>query len=181
MDCTKITAGLVGATCDTLTGGGTGIKVWLFNFDEIDKTTSQATDVLVSTLAMKEGKKGYIFTSFDNATEGSVTLNVGTYVNTYDHQVTLRVFDDSDDAREFMASVKGARIVAIVQKKTTTGYINEVYGWDSGMKLNENPYTTKHTDNVVFAPVFKTDADSKEGNMPRICGMTEAALDALCQ
>lgn len=181
MDCTKITAGLVGASCGALVNGGTGTKVWLFNFADIDKKTSTATDTTITTIALNDTAKGYVVTSFENATEGVATLNVGTYVNTYDHQVTLRIFDDSDDARDFMADAKDARIVTVVQKKTANGYINEVYGWDSGLKMSENPYNTKYTDNVVYAPVFKTDADSKEKNMPHLCGMTEAALDALCQ
>lgn len=182
MDCGKITAGLVGAFCETLANGGTSAKIWMFNFEDIDKANSTYTETNVTTIAMKQGKKGYIVTSFDNATEGNATLNVGTYINTYDHQVTLRVFDDSDDAREFMASAKNARVIICLQKKTHDGsFINEIYGWDSGLKLSENPYNTKYTDNVVYAPVFKTDADSKERNMPQLVSMGEAAIDALCQ
>lgn len=181
MDCTKITEGLVAADCNTLLTGGTGSKVWMFNFADINKATSVNTDIVVSSIALKQDAKGYVFTSFDNSTEGVATLNAGTYVNTYDHQVTLRVFHDDVEERTFLANARGARVVFVVQKKTSQGYTNEVYGWDSGLKLNENPYNTKYTDNVVYAPVFKTDADNKESNLPHLCSMTEAALDALCQ
>jgi hypothetical protein len=48
--------------------------------------------------------------------------------------------------------------------KGSTKY--EVYGWDSGLKLSENAFTTDFADNVVFAAKLASDDNSKEGQLP---------------
>lgn len=179
MDCSKITKGFVVASCDNLPTGGTGSKVYLFNYADIDRSSSTKTKQTISVIALKDGAKGYQYESFDNSTDGSATLNKGTYVSNYDHQVQLRLFAEDEDAREFLADAKEARIVAVVQKKGSVEF--EVYGWESGLKMSENAYATKYTDNVAYAPIFKSDDNSKESDLPYICSMTEAALNALCQ
>lgn len=181
MDCSRITKGFVGGSCDSIPQGGTGTKVWIFNYADIDRSASTTTSETLSLLKLVTGKQGYVYQSLDNSTDGSATLNKQTYVSNYDHQVNLRIFNDEQEAKEFLNEAKEARIVCIVERRTTGDNKFEVYGWQSGLKMSENPYSTKFTDNVAYAPVFKSDDDSKETNLPLTCTMTESALDALCQ
>lgn len=178
MECSKITAGLIGASCDGISNGGTLYKAWVFNYDDVDRADTMGDKITkIEHLFLKQNKTGYIVTSFDNASEGAVTLNVGTYIKTYDHQVTLRIFAEDEGTLAWLENARGARVVIILQKNGK----NEVYGWDSGLVLSENPYNTRYTDNVAYAPVFKTDADSKELHLPLIGPSLESELDALCQ
>lgn len=181
MDCSKITKGLVAGACGSLPQGGTGTKVWLFNYADIDRETSVVTNEELTTLAMKDGAKGFVYQSLDNSTDGSAILNKTTYSANYDHSVFLRIFSDDTEAKAFLNDAKEARIVAIVERKTSGDNKFEVFGWQSGLKMSENPYNTKFTDNVAYAPVFASDDDSKESFLPLTCKMTEQALDALCQ
>lgn len=184
MDCSKITEGFVGGACGALPTGGTGTKVWLFNYDDIDRsnvTTNDDGDITV--MAVKTSKKGVIFETVDNANLGEATFNKGTYVDTYNHAVTLRVFKDDTEAKAWVNKLKGARVVAFVERKCIASCDNhiEVYGWDSGMKMSDNPYSTTFTDNVAMAPKLETDDISKEMQLPRTYLGTEEALNALCQ
>lgn len=181
MDCSKITKGFVASECGALPMGGTLTKVWLFNYADIDKATSVVTDEELTTLKLKTSAKGYIYQSMDNSTEGGATLNRGTYSANYDHSVSLRIFADTIEAKEFLNEAKEARIVAIVERKTEGDNKFEVYGWQSGLKMTENAYATTFTDNVAYNPTFASDDQSKESFLPLTCTMTESAIDALCQ
>lgn len=184
MDCSKITEGFVGGACGALPTGGTSSYVWLLNYDEVDKSKSTVdADGNISAIAMKEGKYAYLFETIDNANEAGATFNKGTYVNNYDHTVTLRIFKDNIAAKKFVNALAGARVIAVVKRKCvdTCDNIFEVYGWDSGLKMSENPYSTTLTDNVAMAPVLMSDDISKETTLPRTYTGTEASLNALCQ
>lgn len=184
MDCSKITEGFVGGACGALPTGGTGTKIWVFNYDEIDRESVQLTnDGDISVMAVKTGKKGVIFETVDNANLAESTFNRGTYVNTYNHSVTFRIFKDNTEAKGWVNKMKDARIVAFVERKCNASCDNhiEVYGWDSGLRMSDNPYSTTFTDNVAMAPKMETDDISKEMQLPRTYLGTEEALNALCQ
>jgi len=184
MDCSKITAGFVGGACGALPTGGTGQRVWLMNYEDIDRANCTLdADGNISAIAMKTGKYAYLYETIDNANEASATFNKGTYVNNYDHSITLRIFKDNIAAKKFVNQLSGARIVAVVERKCVSSCDNifEVYGWDSGLKMSENPYSTTLTDNVAMAPVLTSDDISKETTLPRTYTGTEASLNALCE
>lgn len=182
MDCSKITAGYV-QDCEKVAKGGTGSKVFLFNLADIDKTDDDSGAEYIHDIILKEGKKGVIYESFDNSTEGTATLNKGAYISNYDHQITLRLFSKSEEARAFIGQIKQARVVAVVESRNagTNGFNYEVYGFESGLVLSENAISTTLTDGVAYSLVLKSDDTSKENYIPRIVEMTEANLTALCQ
>ena len=182
MDCSRITDNFVGGACGAVLAGGTGTKTWIFNYDEIDRSTSTLdADGNISTMAMLTGKKGVTFQTVENGNEAGSTFNKGTYLDSYDHTVTLRFFKDSKDAKAWINKATGARIVVFQERKTQSDNVIEVFGWDSGLKMSENQYNTNFTDGVSYAPVFATDDKSKESCMPRTYLGTESALNALCQ
>ena len=184
MDCSKITEGFVGGACGALPTGGTGTKVWLFNYEDIDRTGVTLTnDGDISVMAVKTGKKGVIFETVDNANLGEATFNEDmSLMRSIPGMVVLNPADDTE-AKAWVNKLKGARVVAFVERKCIASCDNhiEVYGWDSGMKMADNPYSTTFTDNVAMAPKLETDDISKEMQLPRTYLGTEDALNALCQ
>lgn len=185
MDCGKITKAFVGGACGKLPIGGTGTRVLLMNYADI-ASYDTTEDGVVATITLKSGTKGFIYESIENSALGEATFNKGTYINTYDHKVTMRVFKDTIAARAFANEMKDARIVALVERREEGESHWEVYGIESGLKLTENPYSTTYADNVVLAPVLQSDDTSKESALPAIfyktsAEATTAAVLALAQ
>lgn len=169
MDCAKIAAGLTASECGIMATSGTGTKVVLFNYDDIDKGSSVVAAGICTSLVLKTNKLAYLFESIDKATTGEATFAKGTYIDSYDHAITLRIFVKDQTSKDFINSLTNARVVAIVENRATgeggnTKY--EVYGWDSGLKLSENAFTTDFSDNVVFTAKLASDDNSKEGQLP---------------
>ena len=187
MDCAKIAAGLTAAECGKMATSGTGTKVVLMNYDDIDKAASTVSEGVCTSLVLKTEKLAYLFESIDKATTGEATFAKGTYIDSYDHAVTLRIFVKDQTSKNFINSLTNARVVAIVENRATGAGGNtkyEVYGWDSGLKLSENAFTTDFADNVVFAAKLASDENSKEGQLPlsyfaSTLAATETALAGL--
>ena len=185
MDCGLITKAFVGGNCGKLPIGGTGVRVLLINYADV-ASHDTTEDGVINAIRLASGKKGYLYESIENSALGEATFNKGTYINTYDHKVTLRIFKDTIDARAFVNEMKDARIVAIVERRENGDSHWEVYGIESGLKLTENSYSTTYADNVVLAPVLQSDDTSKESALPAVFfteseGATTAAVLALAQ
>lgn len=188
MDCGKIISGFVGGSCGEVPTGGTGTRVVLINYADIDKENSTVSeeDATISEIALKTSKTGYLFETLEKANEGSITFTRGTYVDTFTHSLTLRLFADGKDAKKWVQSLVGARVVAIVEKLAGGDGKWEVYGWKAGLKLSELTYSTTYTDNVAFAPVLSSEDTSPESALPYTFyktseAETEAAVLALVQ
>lgn len=178
MDCAKIAAGLTAAECGKMATAGTGTKVVLMNYDDIDKASSTVSSGVCTSLVLAADKLAYLFESIDKATTGEATFAKGTYIDSYDHAVTLRIFIKDQTSKNFINSLTNARVVAIVENRATGASGNtkyEVYGWDSGLKLSENAFTTDFADNVVFTAKLASDENSKEGQLPLSYFITDLA------
>ena len=178
MDCAKIAAGLIAAECGKMATSGTGTKVVLMNYDDIDKASSTVSSGVCTSLVLAADKIAYLFESIDKATTGEATFAKGTYIDSYDHAVTLRIFIKDQTSKNFINSLTNARVVAIVENRATGANGNtkyEVYGWDSGLKLSENAFTTDFADNVVFTAKLASDDNSKEGQLPLSYFITDLA------
>ena len=115
MDCSKIQVGFAQESCSALAVPGTGSRVILVSYSDIDKTKSVVTDNVISSLVLKQGAKGYEVDSLPNATVGSDSINVGTYVRTHAHNVIVRIFQKSEAAKKFVNGLTNAKVVAIVE------------------------------------------------------------------
>ena len=178
MDCAKIAAGLTAAECGKMATAGTGTKVVLMNYDDIDKASSTVSSGVCTSLVLAADKLAYLFESIDKATTGEATFAKGTYIDSYNHAVTLRIFIKDQTSKNFINSLTNARVVAIVENRATGASGNtkyEVYGWDSGLKLSENAFTTDFADNVVFTAKLASDENSKEGQLPLSYFITDLA------
>ena len=170
MDCGTELASLVAADCENPAIAGLNGKVRLLPYNGIDRPGSTITDNVISEIVMLSGKKGFVFDSFDNSPVGSVTINAGTYQNTLNHGMVLRIFVKSEAAKDFVNKFLNARVVIITDAKEegADGSIKyETWGWHSGLVLTDIAHTTEYTDGVVFELTTGSDETSKEKTVPK--------------
>lgn len=173
--CGNIINNLVMDACGKAAASGTNVRVYLANFDDVDKSKSVVANGVLTDLQMKASKKLYKLDSKPRSTEGTATYNTGTYGGSFDHSVTLRAFTKDQEVKDFMNTLVAARIIAIVENneagKDKTGQLvggtkYEVYGWDSGLILTEMPWSTTLSDTVTYSATLSSDENSKEGQLP---------------
>jgi hypothetical protein len=170
MDLSQITAGLVAVSATRNAIAGTGSKVYLLSYSDINKESSTVTANVISAIIMQATKKGYIFETLDNSVDGSSDLAKGTYYSDFDHKLSLRIFSKTQAAKAFVESLKLARVVAIVENKETgvAGEIKyEAYGWDAGLELMTMKASTLMADKIVFDLELGSGAKSKETSLPK--------------
>lgn len=170
LDCSKIKTGFTNQVCGKPAIAGTTARVILLSYSDVDKSKSDVTDNVISSLILKAGATGYEVDSLPNATVGSDTINAGTYLKTHQHNVVVRIFKKSEAAKKFVNGLTNARVIAIVENNDTgnngdTKY--EVYGWDSGLELTEITVTTEMTDGVAYQVTLANGTIAQEGSLPR--------------
>lgn len=182
MDCSKIQVGFAQEACQALAVPGTGPRVILISFTDIDKSKSVVANNVISSLVLKQGTKGYEVDSLPNATVGSDSINVGTYVRAHAHNVIVRIFQKSEAAKKFVNGLTNAKVVAIVEnnERGNAGEVKyEVYGWDSGLGLSDLTTGTDMADNVVYQATLASDSNALENTLPKsFYSESEAATDA---
>lgn len=173
--CGRIVNNLIMQQCGKAAASGTDARVWIANYEDVNIAGSTVTDGVVSNIVMKGDNKFYRLESKARSTEGAATFATGTYGGTFDHSVTLRAFTKDQEVKDFMNTLKDARVLIIVENiengKDKTGAFNggtkfEVYGWDSGLVLTEMPWSTTLSDTVTYTATLASDENSKEGQLP---------------
>lgn len=139
----------------------------MVNFADIDKDTSVVTKNVISSLVLKDGKNGFAFESLDDSTLGEFSANVGTYFSNWQHDVTLRIFAKSQEAKNFLDSSLNARVVFVVENRESGETKFECYGWDSGLKISEVTGSTEVTDGIVYSAKFGSTENSRESSLPK--------------
>lgn len=173
--------------CTGLAVAGTAARIILMSHSDIDKSGSTVTDNVISVLKLKQGAKAYEVDSLPDATVGSSPVTAGTYVNSFQHSVTLRLFKKSEAAKTFINQLLNSKVVAIVENNDhgTTGETKyEVYGWESGLKITEMPATTEMTDGVAYQATLASPSGGQESVLPMSFfntdeATTDEAVDAL--
>jgi hypothetical protein len=191
MTCSQITNGLIAAICGQSATAGLEDDIILLNFDDVDKGESTVTGNIISTILMKSSdKKGFIFTSYGKSfNDSGATFTKGTYRNTWTHNVMLRIFTKSEDAKKFVnAMAEGSKLIAIVKNKEagSEGDVKyEAYGWDNGLTLNEGTASVNMDDGIVYSLNIGSEDTAQEGSLPKsvlyAAGLaaTESALESL--
>jgi hypothetical protein len=187
MDCSKITAGLVAVVCGKPAIPGTGQRVILINYSDVDRSLSTVANNVITNLILKGTSGAYEFESLDNANLGEVSLNKGTYFSNWQHDLSLRVFAKSEAAKKFVNNLNGARVIAVVENREegNEGDVKyEAYGWDAGLELNEGTASTDMADQIVYQVKMGSGANSKESSLPKSVyktdlQATETMLNAL--
>lgn len=181
MDCSKINANLAMAACRNSVAGIKG-KAILINFDDWTAATKTESDGVYSALSLASGAKGYLFTSHEQAFEASVTMNKGTYQNSFGHQVLMRAFDRTQNLKSDVNKIAHGKYVAIVQNLDTnnpeTKY--EVYGAENGLVASAIEFNSTDADGVAYAITLASDERARESEVPKSIFTTdEATTDTL--
>ena len=181
MDCSKINANLAMASCRNSVAG---IKGWavLINFDDWVAATKTRTNGVYSAIALKSGANGYLFTSHEAAFEGSVTMNKGTYVNSFGHQFVMRAFDRTQNLKNDVNRIAHGKYVIISQNLDTanpeTKY--EVYGDENGLTASAIEFNSTDADGIAYAITLASDEKARESEVPAsIYATSESATDTL--
>lgn len=163
--------------------GGTASDVILMNYDDINRTLLVKASGAVTDLILKSTKVAYKFETTEDANTGSFTFAKGRFFGMYDHSVVMRDFVGNKAAHVFLDSLKGARVVAIVENKHrgTNGESKyKIYGLDAGLILTGDTGTTELTDGIIGEITLASSEMSKEPSRP-IClyDTSEVTTDAI--
>lgn len=169
MNCSKLTAGLVGADCKSVIAG-VEEEVILINFEDIDKSDAESIDGnVIKKITLKGDAKGCIFTSYGKSfDEAGATFTKGTYRNSWSHSVPLRIFVKDEQAKDFVNKFgAGARVVAILENKEGGETKYEAYGWDNGLELSEATSTVAMADGIVYGMTIASSETAQENSLPK--------------
>jgi hypothetical protein len=192
MDCSKLATSVIGAICNEGASAGAEDELFLFNFSNIDKVNSKVDDNVVKEISLKENSDyGYSFTTYGKSLNDSgTTFTLGTYKNSWIHNLALRIFVKNEDVKKFVNKFgQGAKVIAILKNNESgkDGDVKyEVYGWDNGLILKESTNTIALADGVVYSLSVGSSDEAQEGSLPKSfflgdIASTELALKSLTQ
>jgi len=181
MNCAEILNSIIAAECNQKATAGLENDILLINYNDIDRDTSVVANGVISSLVLKlvdpsansqVRKNAYSFTSFGKSyNETGVTLNVGTYMNTWTHSVSLRIFNKDQEIKDFVNKLgAGARLVVIVKNKEfgKNGDVRyEVYGWENGLTIAEGTGVVEMTDGLVYGLKVASEEGAQEPDVQK--------------
>lgn len=144
--CDYLISKAISVDCENQSVAGLEPNGLIINRDDIDfsATTFNAQNPnIIETLVLKTGKKGYdiIQQGATPFTGVASNLNVGTYRNTWTHDVPIAVLgNDPDIAANIIDKLSNGTFVVIlrnVQKGTTGNAEYQVYGYAQGLRASE--------------------------------------------
>ena len=144
--CDYLISKAISVDCENQSVAGLEPNGLIINRDDIDfsATTFNAQNPnIIETLVLKSGKKAYdiIQQGATPFTGVASNLNVGTYRNTWTHDVPIAVLgNDPDIAANIIDKLSNGTFVAIlrnVQKGTTGNAEYQVYGYAQGLRASE--------------------------------------------
>lgn len=149
-------------------------NAWLFNKEEI---TPESEDKNSVDFSMKASNRGYKVSQIGKKPfEGTNTaLVVGTYRNSFTHQVKLHIPDNADVA-SVIDEISSGKFVAILDNGA--GGLR-VYGWYNGLTATEvtNDPSSEDTDGGWVVTLEETKAKKARLSFDR----TAEDLDLLCE
>lgn len=144
--CDYLISKAISVDCENQSVAGLEPNGLIINRDDIDfsATTFNAQNPnIIETLVLKSGKKAYdiIQQGATPFTGVASNLNVGTYRNTWTHDVPIAVLgNDPDIAANIIDKLSNGTFVAIlrnVQKGTNGDAEYQVYGYAQGLRASE--------------------------------------------
>ena len=144
--CDYLISKAISVDCENQSVAGLEPNGLIINRDDIDfsATTFNAQNPnIIETLVLKTGKKAYdiIQQGATPFTGVASNLNVGTYRNTWTHDVPIAVLgNDPDIAANIIDKLSNGTFVVIlrnVQKGTTGDAEYQVYGYAQGLRASE--------------------------------------------
>lgn len=144
--CDYLISKAISVDCENQSVAGLEPNGLIINRDDIDfsATTFDAQNPnIIKTLVLKSGKKGYdiIQQGATPFTGVASNLNVGTYRNTWTHDVPIAILgNDPDIAANIIDKLSNGTFVVIlrnVQKGTNGDAEYQVYGYAQGLRASE--------------------------------------------
>lgn len=144
--CDYLISKAISVDCENQSVAGLEPNGLIINRDDIDfsATTFNAQNPnIIETLVLKTGKKAYdiIQQGATPFTGVASNLNVGTYRNTWTHDVPIAVLgNDPDIAANIIDKLSNGTFVVFlrnVQKGTTGNAEYQVYGYAQGLRASE--------------------------------------------
>ena len=144
--CDSLIAQDIDFACADLVTKGLEHDGIIINRDDIDfsATTFNSTNPnIIESLVLKSGKQGYKVIQQGNTpfTGTQSTLEVGTYRNTWTHQIPLAILaNDPDTCKDIIDGLANGTFVAILRNKfkgTSGDAEYQVYGYTQGLVASE--------------------------------------------
>lgn len=182
--CGLISAG-VSLSCANKLVGGVSPSVWLANKDDIASWTFDGTNaMIVDSITMVATKKFYLFEGKLKSAEPAARAVKGTYDNTWEHELKIRIFDITPATLLQIQAMKDSQLVAIVKNnsKGTAGNTKyDIYGLDAGMFIEALERIPQNVEDAgAWNLTIKTQEYARESNAPyRLFDTDEATTDAI--
>lgn len=144
--CESLLAQDIDFACSDLVVKGLESDGIIINRGDIDfsATTFNSTNPnIIESLVLKSGKAGYKVVQLGNTpfTGTQSTLEVGTYRNTWTHQIPLAILaNDPDTCKDIIDGLANGTFVAILRNKhkgTSGDAEYQVYGYTQGLVASE--------------------------------------------
>lgn len=148
--CDKLLAMDISPDCNNPQVGGLESDGVIINRADIDFDASTRTGNVISTLALKSGKKGFqIYQQGNNPFTGSnVNFTTGAFMNKFTKQVGFVVYDHSAECcSKIIDQLANGSFVVVLKNKyagSDSKSKYEVYGYEGGLKQTEgsrDPYS----------------------------------------
>lgn len=143
--CESIIASAIDWSCDSLITKGLESDGIIINRDDVDfaSCTMDSTNPnIIKTLVLKSTKVGYLVNQLGNTpfTGTQSTLEVGTYRNTWTHQIPIVILNNGPAvAKDIIDGLTNGSFVLILRNKHGKGTNAEfqVYGYTQGLMASE--------------------------------------------
>lgn len=141
--CSSLISKDIDFACDEIGIRGVESDGIIINRNDIEFASSTITGNVISDIHITYGKKGYKIIQLGNSpfTGTQSQLNIGTYINTWNHNVSFVVLNNGQDTcNDIIDGLANGSFVVILKNKSqgTDGKDTyQVYGWYQGLKASE--------------------------------------------
>ncbi|MDA8956154.1 hypothetical protein N9H19_00855 [Flavobacteriales bacterium] len=174
----KIIRGFV-QNCDHTPKSGT-LKGWIFNYDDIDRGATQIVNkaTKITDLVLQADKNFYVLGAENKSVIASHESAKGENGTRYTHTALIKVPYRGENERQTIQELAlGSRVGVIIQKLDggVSGELSfEVYGFESGMLLDQDNFNTSENDGVTLIGV-KSYEGEEEGTANKLLLHTDYA------
>jgi hypothetical protein len=178
--CANITDNVL-LNCQKIISAGANDNLFLLNFDDLATITRDNTNPnLIESFTLNSGAFLYKFQGFNDSVEPRSALVKTRYSANYDHEVTLKLFDNTADLKEQIDALKLGRVIAVVENNFAGSDDEtkfEIYGLNAGLVLEEMERIVADTETQgAYNLVLRSSERSKEPNLPATLFDTSIAV-----
>lgn len=179
--CGKIDAGIA-FDCNNPPSGGANDRLILMNFDDWQAgtlTVDGSNPLLFTDYLPGSGLLAYSFEGQNDSVEPRAALVKGRYVDSFDHEVRFKAFNNSPTIKNQLRRLGLSKVVAIVQnnhKGTGGNAAFEVYGHETGLELQELERILNDADTMgAYNLLLRNSETSRPGTIPHTLFKTDFA------